>query len=201
MKKLKSIICKVLGGFLILMSLGGINVIFTNGINIYNLVLLVICVVGAFIMFKVGKQKKEAYSLVDSKSEELGTSNKKDGNINANSINLLHKCLVRDLITIAVADGSISPISEQNIKDILKSKSLDINLYDEILNTQPDKIRDSYPTSQDDKENYLFCLTYIMLKDKPSKRKKDYLLFVARKMQLSEEDVISTIDSVSSSPF
>src|SRR5574344_1888860 len=182
MKKLKSIICKVLGGFLILMSLGGINVIFTNGINIYNLVLLVICVVGAFIMFKVGKQKK-------------------DGNINANSINLLHKCLVRDLITIAVADGSISPISEQNIKDILKSKSLDTNLYDEILNTQPDKIRDSYPTSQDDKENYLFCLTYIMLKDKPSKRKKDYLLFVARKMQLSEEDVISTIDSVSSSPF
>ena len=72
MKKLKSIICKVLGGFLILMSLGGINVIFTNGINIYNFVLLVICVVGAFIMFKVGKQKKEAYSLVDSKSEELG---------------------------------------------------------------------------------------------------------------------------------
>ena len=132
MKKLKSIICKVLGGFLILMSLGGINVIFTNGINIYNFVLLVICVVGAFIMFKVGKQKKEAYSLVDSKSEELGTSNKKDGNINANSINLLHKCLVRDLITIAVADGSISPISEQNIKDILKSKSLDINLYPQI---------------------------------------------------------------------
>ena len=174
---------------------------FTNemstGIVIYNFVLFAICIVGAYIMFRISKNKKTPKNSINSQSVELETSKDK----NLYSPNLLHICLVRDLITIAVADGNISPISEQNIKEIMKNKSIDANLYNEVLNTQPEKIQDAYPTSQDDKENYLFCLTYIMLKDKPSKRKKDYLLFVARKMQLSEEDVISIIDSVGSSPF
>lgn len=201
MKNLKSVICKVLGGFLILMSLGGINVILINGINIYNFVLLVICIVGAYVMFKIGKKKKVTISLDSSESKKLDILGKKNENVNLNNISALHECLVRDLIVIAVADGNISSKSEQNIKEIMKSKSMDTNLYDKVLNMQPEKIQDVYPTSQDDKENYLFCLTYIMLKDKPSKRKKDYLLFVAKKMQLSDEDVILTIDNVGQSPF
>ena len=108
MKNLKSVICKVLGGFLILMSLGGINVILINGINIYNFVLLVICIVGAYVMFKIGKKKKVTISLDSSESKKLDILGKKNENVNLNNISALHECLVRDLIVIAVADGNIS---------------------------------------------------------------------------------------------
>jgi hypothetical protein len=111
-------------------------------------------------------------------------------------------CLLRDLITVALADGSMSDKARKAIAEITQSNNIHICKFQQACSVNPENIADVYPIDEEGKKKYLFQLVYILTIDKYySKRKVDYVEFIAKKLGYTSQYVHEEIECITTSPF
>lgn len=111
-------------------------------------------------------------------------------------------CLLRDLITVALADGNMSNKARKAIAEITQSNNIPICKFQQACSVNPENIADIYPIDEEGKRKYLFQLVYILTIDKYySKRKVDYVESIAKKLGYTSQYVHEEIECITVSPF
>lgn len=106
-------------------------------------------------------------------------------------------CLLRDLIIISVTEDGISRPAYEAIREIMLKEGIASFKYEQALNCSPNRIKDIYPTDNEQRQTYLLYLIYVMMKGNSNSLKKmAYIEIVAKKLGLSQIDIILNYKAV-----
>ena len=106
---------------------------------------------------------------------------------NYGNINLFRKrikdpelCRLRDLLAIVYASGEMTTKERTTILEIAAKHNISSSKFHQMLEIDPDSVQDIYPTSEEDRYQYLYELIYLMtVNRKHSTRAIDYIRFIA----------------------
>lgn len=196
MRKILATICSVISAIVYFIGIGGslLNILEGKFHLIYSSIALVFFLLVGFLFQKLSKMiKKNANLSVKTKSNNKVAETSK-------VFKRLDYCLVRDLLAITISQNGLSPHAKKNILEIMKSRNIQEQVFDEVLALDPDNISDCYPETQQERELYLFSVAYAMSKDNITPQRKKYLNIIALKMNLSPEDVYLTLEDMNATP-
>ena len=111
-------------------------------------------------------------------------------------------CRLRDLLAVVYASGEMTTKERTTILEIAAKHNISSSKFHQMLEIAPDSVQDIYPTSEEDRYQYLYELIYLMaVNRKHSTRAIDYIRFVAAKMDYNPKDVYEMTVIIDSSPF
>lgn len=111
-------------------------------------------------------------------------------------------CRLRDLLAVVYASGEMTTKERTTILEIAAKHNISSSKFHQMLEIAPDSVQDIYPTSEEDRYQYLYELIYLMtVNRKHSTRAIDYIRFIAAKMGYSPKDVYEMTEIIDSSPF
>ena len=71
-------------------------------------------------------------------------------------------CRLRDLLAIVYASGEMTTKERTTILEIAAKHNISSSKFHQMLEIDPDSVQDIYPTSEEDRYQYLYELIYLM---------------------------------------
>lgn len=111
-------------------------------------------------------------------------------------------CRLRDLLTVAYASGEMTAKERSTILEIAAKHNISSSKFYQMLKINPESVKNIYPITQKEKDEYLHELVYLMgVNGKHTMRALNYVEYIAKKMGYTPQDVYEIIEIVTPSPF